>query len=68
MSMSVVVDAANQVVLHAASEGLCCSAKLPAGNYQVNANYRGSVEHRDGGGRTDGAPDARLPVGVGVSR
>ena len=41
-----VVDGANQVVLHTASEGPLLLAKLPAGNYQVNANYHGSVERR----------------------
>ncbi len=41
-----VVDAANHVVLNTLSEGPLLLAKLPAGNYQVNANYRGSVERR----------------------
>ena len=41
-----VVDAANHVVLNTSSEGPLLLAKLPAGNYQVNANYRGSVERR----------------------
>ena len=41
-----VVDAANHVMLSTLSEGPLLLAKLPAGNYQVNANYRGSVERR----------------------
>jgi hypothetical protein len=41
-----VVDAANHVVLDASTEGPLLLARLPAGNYQVNANYRGNVEHR----------------------
>jgi hypothetical protein len=41
-----VVDAANRVVLDTSSEGPWLLAKLPAGNYQVNANYRGSVVRR----------------------
>ena len=41
-----VVDAANRVVLDTSSEGPWLLARLPAGNYQVNANYHGSVERR----------------------
>jgi hypothetical protein len=41
-----VVDAANHVVLDTSAEGPLLLAKLPAGSYHVNANYRGSVEHR----------------------
>ena len=41
-----VVDATNKVVLDTSTEGPWLLAKLPAGNYQVNASYRRSVEHR----------------------
>lgn len=41
-----VVDGANHVMLNALSEGPWLLARLPAGNYQVSANYHGSVEHR----------------------
>jgi hypothetical protein len=41
-----VLDAADRVVLDAPSEGPWLLAKLPAGNYQVNVNYRGRVERR----------------------
>jgi hypothetical protein len=58
-----VVDAANHVMLDTASEGPWLLARLPAGNYQVNANYRGSVEHRavTVGGSTLRTVDFRWP-------
>jgi hypothetical protein len=33
-------------VLSTSSEGPWLLARLPAGNYQVNASYRGSMERR----------------------